>query len=242
MNDKDKSPASQPLQSMFVSVPPRYDIINHIITLGMDIRWRKSAAKTCLEKNPRTFLDLGCGTGDLSITVAALAKAAIEITGLDYSVTMLKQAQEKANLAGAGSTIRFVYGQADNLPFPDGCFDCAGISFAFRNLTYKNPLQQPHLAEVVRVLKKGGRYVIVETSQPENVFIRFWFHLYLKVFVAPVGTLISGERDAYHYLSESMTHYYSAREIEEMLLKAGFAKVKYRHLFFGAAAIHIAVR
>ena len=242
MNNKVDQTASQPLQSMFTAVPPRYDIINHIITLGMDTRWRKLAARTCMESNPHYFLDIGCGTGDLSIAVALIGKPDIKVTGLDYSAPMLIQAKEKANRAGLAGIIEFVHGQADNLPFPDSYFDSVGITFAFRNLTYKNPLQQPHLAEVLRVLKNGGRYIIAETSQPENAFIRFWFHLYLRAFVAPAGTFISGNRGAYHYLSESMSRYYSALEIKQMLLNAGFSKVSYRHLFFGAAAIHMAVR
>ena len=225
-----------------MDVPPRYDMINHIITLGMDFRWRKLAAITCLEGDPYTFLDLGCGTGDLAFTVARMAKSSIEVTGLDYSIPMLQQAREKAEHKGLSHTVKFIHGQADKLPFPDSCFNCVGISFAFRNLTYKNPLQKPHLAEVLRVLKKGGRYIIIETSQPQNAFIRLCFHLYLKVFVAPVGMLISGNRGAYRYLMQSMTDYYSAAEVRGMLLEAGFSKVNFRHLFFGASAIHTAIR
>ena len=117
-----------------------------------------------------------------------------------------------------------------------------GISFAFRNLTYKNPLGPPHLAEVIRVLRPGGRYVIVESSQPENRFIRACFHLYLRAFVAPVGQMLSGNKGAYNYLAESARRYYSPGEVREMLLAAGFRDVRYRPLFFGAAGMHVALK
>ncbi len=233
---------AQPLQGMFMAVPPRYDLINHIITLGLDARWRRLAARTCLQGQLQSFLDLGCGTGDLALTVARLARQPIQVTGLDFSIPMLEQARQKADRSHLSECVKFVHGQADNLPFEDSCFDCVGISFAFRNLTYKNPLQMPHLAEVLRVLRKGGRYVIVETSQPVNAFIRMCFHLYIKAFVAPAGMLISGNQGAYRYLAGSMARYYSASEVEDMLRRAGFSEVRYRHLFFGAAAIHVATR
>ncbi|MFH1646871.1 MAG: class I SAM-dependent methyltransferase, partial [Chloroflexota bacterium] len=103
-------------------------------------------------------------------------------------------------------------------------------------------LRMPHLAEVLRVLKPGGRYVIVESSQPEKRLIRAAFHLYLKAFVGPVGTALSGNRGAYRYLAESASRYYTPAEVRDMLLAAGFSEVSYRPLFFGAAGIHTATR
>jgi demethylmenaquinone methyltransferase/2-methoxy-6-polyprenyl-1,4-benzoquinol methylase len=227
---------------MFTRVPPRYDLINHIITLGQDTRWRKLAAKACLEGNPSHVLDLGCGTGDLALNIARLAKTAPEITGLDYSQPMLEIAQRKAEKNGVSGKVKFLHGEATKIPFPDGYFDCVGISFAFRNLTYLNPLRELHLAEVRRVLKSGGKYVILESSQPGNSLIRTFFHLYLRTFVGPAGMLLSREKGAYRYLTQSVAYYYSPPEIREMVLRAGFDKVTYRPLFFGAAGIHIATR
>jgi demethylmenaquinone methyltransferase/2-methoxy-6-polyprenyl-1,4-benzoquinol methylase len=227
---------------MFTAVSLRYDLVNRIVTLGLDKRWRRLATLTCLENSPRLVLDLGCGTGDLSIAIARLAGKDIEITGLDFSLPMLERARYKALKAGVGWQTRFVHGAADRLPFPDSYFDCVGISFAFRNLTYKNPLGPPHLTEVKRVLKPGGRYVIVESSQPESRIIRMLFHLYLRAFVAPAGTLLSGNRGAYHYLAESAKRFYSPAEVEDMLLKAGFRNASYRPLLCGAAGIHIALK
>lgn len=232
----------QPLHGMFAEVPPQYDRVNRIITLGLDKRWRWLAARVCLEGKPLRVLDLGCGTGDLTINLALLAEDGVEITGLDYSRPMLELARQKAARAGVGERVKFVHGEAVPLPFPDGHFDCVGISFAFRNLTYKNPLQLSHLAEVKRVMEPGGRYVIIESSQPGNRVIRTLFHFYLHTFAAPVGMLISGNRGAYHYLAESASRFYSPGEVKEMLLAAGFRDVSYRPLFFGIIGIHVATR
>jgi demethylmenaquinone methyltransferase/2-methoxy-6-polyprenyl-1,4-benzoquinol methylase len=241
MGSNEISPDSSPLHGMFTAVPPSYDLINHIVTLGQDKRWRQLAARVCLEEKPLRVLDLGCGTGDLTISLA-LAKKGAEITGLDYSLPMLELARKKAARVGLGERVKFAHGEATQLPFPDGHFDCVGISFAFRNLTYKNPLRLPHFAEVKRVLRPGGRYVIVESSQPENRIIRALFHLYMCAVAQLVGTLISGNRSAYRYLAESMSRFYSPKEVREMLLKAGFRDVDYRPLLFGAVGIHVATR
>ncbi len=242
MESTDLYKQPKPLHHMFTAVPPRYDLVNHAITLGLDKQWRRLAAKACLERNPHRVLDLGCGTGDLTINLALLAEEGVEITGLDYSLPMLKLARNKAARAGVGKKVKFVHGEATSLPFPDDYFDCVGISFAFRNLTYKNPLMLPHLSEVLRVLRQRGQYVILESSQPVNWVIRAFFHCYLRTFVAPIGTLLSGNRGAYHYLAESASRFYSPEEIKEMLLTMGFREVGYRPLFFGAAGLHVATK
>ena len=233
--------SDRPLYNMFTAVPPRYDLINHIITLGMDTGWRLTAAEKCVETHPHRFLDIGCGTGDLSLTVAALSDSTL-VYALDFSETMLAKASAKAVERRLSERISFICGDASNLPFADESFDCVGISFAFRNLTYKNPLREPHLAEVLRVLKPGGRYVIVESSQPTNNIIRVFHRLYLKLFVGPVGQLLSGNKGAYRYLASSVADYYMPAEVKAMLLKAGFSEVTYQALFFGAAGIYIAVK
>jgi demethylmenaquinone methyltransferase / 2-methoxy-6-polyprenyl-1,4-benzoquinol methylase len=233
---------AKPLHRMFEAIPKRYDLINHIITLGMDTGWRRKAALTCLGRNPARILDICCGTGDLTITLARLAKNKPEITGADFSVLMLEEAKKKAPLLAADASVRFIEADVSNLPFPENYFDCVGISFAFRNLTYKNPRTSDYLAEVLRVLKPSGQFVIVETSQPKSSFIRFFFHLYLRCFVFPVAYLMSGNRGAYKYLAESAERFYSAEEIVDFLAKAGFKQASARRLFFGAAAIYTAMK
>jgi demethylmenaquinone methyltransferase/2-methoxy-6-polyprenyl-1,4-benzoquinol methylase len=229
---------TRPLHGMFTSVPRRYDLVNHVITWFLDKRWRLKAAKECLVIRPRRILDLCCGTGDLAIEIARLAKSDVKVTGIDYSKPMLRLAAAKAT--SSNNDISFVYGDVAALPFADECFDCIGISFAFRNLTYRNPLTKSYLSEVHRVMSPGGRFVIVETSQPKAWLIRKLFHLYLRCFVAAMGYWLSGNKSAYRYLAESARRFYSPEGVRELLFSAGFKKFSFKHLFFGVAAIYIA--
>ncbi len=238
----DKVIRNKPLHSMFTAVPRRYDLVNHVITWGLDKRWRRKTARECLALQPRKMLDLCCGTGDLAINIARLDENGVELTGIDYSQPMLEIAVKKAKLLAGGRKISFTYGDAANLPFPDGYFDCIGISFAFRNLTYKNPVARRHIAEMLRLLSLGGKCVIVETSQPRSKLIRKLFHLYLRWFVSRLGYLLSGNRGAYHYLAESAARFYTSEELKEVLVAAGFSQVSSRPLFFGVVGIYVAVK
>lgn len=237
-----KPTGEKPLHGMFADIPGRYDLINRIITWGLDRRWRLQAARECLASHPRKILDLGCGTGDLAINIARLADGDVELSGVDYSLPMLEIASQKAKSLAVGRECLFIYGDAANLPFPDGCFDCIGISFAFRNLTYKNPLARHHIAEVLRVLRDGGKFVIVESSQPGMKFVRKLFHLYLRWFVSNIGYLLSGNRGAYHYLAESAARFYASSELRDVLLTADFRQASFRPLLFGVASIHVAIK
>jgi demethylmenaquinone methyltransferase/2-methoxy-6-polyprenyl-1,4-benzoquinol methylase len=230
------------LHEIFTAVPPRYDLINRIITWGLDRKWRRRTVRECLASRPERVLDLGCGTGDLAIELARQADGGVAVIGIDYSRPMLAIASRKARTLAPGSRLSLVDGDAANLPFPNGSLDCVGISFAFRNLTYKNPQMQLHLTEVLRVLRTGGKFVIVETSQPENRLVRRLYHRYLHWFVYPVGYRLSGNRGAYHYFAESAAHFYTAEELRRVLIEVGFSKVSFRHLLFGAVAIHVAVK
>jgi demethylmenaquinone methyltransferase/2-methoxy-6-polyprenyl-1,4-benzoquinol methylase len=227
---------------MFTAVPRRYDLVNHVITLGLDIRWRRKASKTCLANRPVKVLDLCCGTGNLALNLARFSSIDTEITGIDYSQPMLAIAVRKAEASGMDERISFIHGDVASLPFPDGYFDSIGTSFAFRNLTYKNPLTELYLQEIFRVLASGGKFAIVESSQPESRLIRKLFHLYLRWFVFRMGYWLSGNRGAYLYLAESASRFYGPTEVEKLLLSVGFKEVLYQPLLLGAAGIYVAVR
>jgi len=236
----DRDIVRKPLHGIFTSVTPQYDLINHVMTLGLDFGWRRKAVRACLEGAPGTVLDLCCGTGDLGFGIAAAANFPTRIVGLDYSVPMLEAARRKAERAPRPAGPFFVLGDVSGLPFAPGCFDCIGISFAFRNLTYKNPLSEKFLAEILRVLKTGGRFVIVETSQPSNPLIRVFHRAFLRGFVIPVGALLSDCPQAYRYLADSAARYYGAEEMVRFLQAAGFRRAEAKRMFFGAAAVYAA--
>lgn len=227
---------------MFNAIPARYDLINRLITLGMDRTWRDRAARECLSRGPRRVLDLGCGTGDLAINIMKRAKNYVAVSCLDYSPEMLEIARAKAEQALGKDKIEFAQAEAASLPFKNEYFDVVGISFAFRNLTYKNPIVGYHLAEIFRVLSPGGRLVVVESSQPRSRFVRFFFHLYLRTYVYWVGWWLSGNRKAYRYLTESASRFFSPDEVEQLLKSSGFRDVTYRPMLWGAVGITTAVK
>jgi demethylmenaquinone methyltransferase/2-methoxy-6-polyprenyl-1,4-benzoquinol methylase len=232
----------KPLHKIFTAVPDRYDLINRIFTWGRDAKWRRKTAALCLVNQPAIILDLCCGTGDLAIDLARLAPFSTAIVGLDYSPQMLEKARAKASRAALKTPLNFIHGDVGDLPFPDEYFDCIGISFAFRNLTYKNPNTPRYLSEIVRVLKKGGRFVIVESSQPPNKLLRSLDHLYLRTFVRWMGTSLSKNKTAYDYLTQSAGKFYTAEELSDLLIKSGFKSVSINRLMFGATAIHAATK
>jgi len=228
----------KPLHKMFNQVPQNYDFLNRLLTFRLDEHWRNKATNAILNETPSSVMDLGTGTGDLAIKLAKNNQR-IQVTGYDFSNSMLEIARKKANRHSLNN-ISFIEGDAGEMPFDNNSFDIIGISFAFRNITFKNPNTQNYLKEIVRVLKPGGKFIIVESSQPKNKIIRKLFHAYLHYLVSGIGGRISESKGAYHYLAYSAKNFYSPEELKELLLNHGFNKVNHNPMFFGAAALTIA--
>ncbi|MGM0613282.1 MAG: bifunctional demethylmenaquinone methyltransferase/2-methoxy-6-polyprenyl-1,4-benzoquinol methylase UbiE [Bacteroidota bacterium] len=228
----------KPLQKMFNQVPEKYDLLNRIMTLGMDEPWRKKAVRYIKSEKPERVMDLGTGTGDMAVRMATEIPDC-EVTGYDFSAPMLEVAREKAQKQNIDN-VRFIEGDAAEMPFETGSFDAVGISFAFRNMTFKNKNTSYYLKEVLRVLKPGGKLVAVESSQPKSKFVRFFFHLYLKYIIAAIGSRIGTNKGAYHYLAYSAKEFYTTDELTQLLQERGFGEVKHHQMFLGAAAITIA--
>ncbi len=231
----------RPLEKMFHEVPARYDMLNRFITWRLDERWRKKAARKCLEDDPVKILDLCTGTGDLAIRLAKQVNGNTNIRALDYSSPMLAVARDKAIKAGLNN-IEFIHGDAASMPFENGGLDAIGIAFAFRNLTYKNPDREKFLQEIYRVLKPKGKFVIVESSQPGNRMMRSLFRLYLRIFVAGFGGQLSGHKGAYRYLAASARNFYQPAEIAQFLSRTGFSQVEYQPFLGGIAGLTIATK
>ncbi|MFO8235570.1 MAG: ubiquinone/menaquinone biosynthesis methyltransferase [Bacteroidales bacterium] len=230
----------KPLQKMFNQVPNNYDFLNRLLTFRLDEYWRKMAVKAILKEEPEEVMDLGTGTGDLAIRVAKKLKNS-GITGYDFSPAMLIHAKEKANKYDLGN-VRFIEGDAAQMPFEDNKFDVTGISFAFRNITFKNPNTDLYLKEIYRTLKPGGKLIIVESSQPKSRVVRFLFHSYLHYIVSGVGGFISPARGAYHYLAYSAKKFYTRPELTQLIEKQGFKDTRHKPMLLGAAAITISTK
>ena len=234
---KNEELSSRPLYRMFTSVPGRYDLMNRLLTLGMDQVWRKKAARMCLGNHPRRVLDLCTGTGDLAIHLRRMADAETEIHALDFSEPMLGLAINKSR-GRKTENIKFIKGDVAGLPFEDDYFDSIGITFAFRNLTFHNPLSNNYLSEIRRVLRPGGQCIIVETGQPRSRFIKSLYHRYLNSIVAGAGGALSGNPAAYRYLANSARNYYSVRELSSLILHSGFGHIEHFPLLFNIISIY----
>jgi demethylmenaquinone methyltransferase/2-methoxy-6-polyprenyl-1,4-benzoquinol methylase len=233
---------SQFLHQIYDVISPQYDLINRIMSLGLDQIWRRRAARECLAGNPSRVLDLCCGTGDLTLELCRISRDGTKVTGVDFSQAMLALAEQKARSSGISPKPCFVCADATSLPFPEDNFDSVAISFAFRNLSYKNPLIEQCLAEVLRVLKPDGRLVIVETSQPKSRLIKSLYHIYLRQIVRRLGIFISGNQEGYRYLAESAAGFYSPEELTDLLSRAGFTRVCFHRHLLGATGIHIVTK
>lgn len=230
---------AKPLRRMFAGVPDRYDLVNRLFTLRFDERWRSLAAREILRHSPTRVLDAGSGTGDLVLHLARQLPVQTEIIGADFSEPMLSVAMKKVSRAGFRGRIGLVCTDVSNLCFPDDHFDIVSLAFAFRNLVWRNPIAEKCLAEMVRVLRPGGKIVIVESSQPGSGFLKFWYHAYLKMVVPRLGDFLSGESGAYRYLSESARLFLNPEEVEALLAKSGFKGIRHRSLLGGVAALHV---
>jgi demethylmenaquinone methyltransferase/2-methoxy-6-polyprenyl-1,4-benzoquinol methylase len=222
------------VQAVFSEVPSTYELTNHILTLGLDILWRRRAARIAAKATPGQWADMCTGTGEMAVYLSRLAPQATTIHAVDFSGPMLARAAQKPNT----DNINFVTADVGNLPFPDDTFDLITMSFATRNINLSKDILIRTFAEFHRVLKPTGVFINLETSQPSFAPLRKCFHFYIKLFVEMIGTLISGTRTPYVYLATTIPRFYRSEELTEILHQAGFENVTAKKLLFSIAAIH----
>ncbi|MDX2432453.1 MAG: ubiquinone/menaquinone biosynthesis methyltransferase [Bacteroides sp.] len=234
--------SNYPLHDYYADIFRTYDLVNRIFTFGRDRSWRKKAVNACLQNQPGSVLDVCTGTGDFILEVAEASDEGITLCGYDFSADMLSEARQKQEeLSGEGlPLIRFVEGDVGKMPFEANSFDAMGITFGIRNLVYENSNADQHLAELYRVLKPDGRFVVLESSKPGNPAWRVFNNIYLRLILPYLGGIISGNLKAYRYLAKSSRNYYTISEMEKILQGAGFRIVSGESLFLGSVMMVVA--
>ncbi len=221
---------------MFDGIAPDYDRLNHLMSLGVDRSWRRRALKDIVTpERAQRILDIACGTGDFSLAVARRMHPDSRITGLDLSEGMLAVMRRKVEAKGLAERVSCRQGDCEALPFPDGGFDVATIAFGIRNFEHR----EAALREILRVLRPGGRLVILELSVPENRLLRGCYNLYFKHFVPWIGGLISGDRAAYRYLPASVLAFPGRREWTATMTRCGYTDVRHRAFTFGLCRMYV---
>lgn len=222
---------------MFVGIAGRYDLLNHLLSGNADRRWRRLVAKklqSALAGKDSCALDVACGTGDLSMAIAAATGA--RVIGTDFCRPMLEIAARKA--LQTMSSIPYVEGDALRLPFADNAFDAVSIAFGLRNLASV----EGGLRELLRVLKPGGRAAVLEFSKPVVPGFSSLFQFYFTRVLPRIGGLVSGSQGAYEYLPDSVSRFPDQKRLARLMSEAGFEEVEYQNLTCGIAALHMGTR
>lgn len=220
------------VQEMFNGIAPKYDLLNHLLSMGIDKSWRRKAMRELEGGRRGTVLDIACGTGDFSIE--ALRHGVERVVGADISENMLAVAREKAREKGLEDRLEFRYGDSENLDFEDGTFDAVTVAFGVRNFEHL----ERGLAEMCRVLRPGGKVVVLEFSTPERFPMKQLYRFYFKQILPRVGGFVSGDRKAYEYLPASVFAFPQGDRFLQIMRSCGYRNVAQRRLTFGIASLY----
>lgn len=220
------------VEAMFDGVASRYDLLNRLLSFGLDCAWRRAAIRLLRMEAPARILDVATGTADLAIAAASMRPE--RIVGVDISEQMLARGREKVRRGGLSETIALEYGDAACLPFPDASFDAALVGFGVRNFERL----QDGIREMRRVLRPGGTLVVLEFSQPGSLLIRKLYEVYSDVALPLAGRLLSGNSGAYKYLPASVKVFPSGERFLDELRQAGYEDLLWKPLTFGVVSLY----
>ena len=233
VRSKDKSNL---VKKIFENVSGRYDLMNDFMSLGIHRVWKESMLDWLAPRRGQSLIDVAGGTGDIAFNFIRRAKSGANATILDLTESMMIEGKKKTIDLPEESKINWVCGDAMRMPFSNSTFDVYTISFGIRNVTDISKT----LSEAYRVLKPGGRLMILEFSSVNNDLISWIYDKYSFNIIPKLGEFVSNDRESYQYLVESIRKFPNQEKFSEMIINEGFRKVKYRDLTFGIAALHSA--
>jgi demethylmenaquinone methyltransferase/2-methoxy-6-polyprenyl-1,4-benzoquinol methylase len=218
---------------MFAGIAGRYDLVNHLLSGGVDFYWRRVLTRMVKACTPKNVVDLATGSGDVAFKLRDRMGTEVPVTGLDFCEPMLEEARAKRSVKASYSDIAFDFGDCMDLPLGDNSVDAVTISFGLRN--FEN--RQRGLQEILRVLRPGGRLFVLEFSQPDTWFCPIYY-FYLKFILPWVAALATGDKSAYDYLAGTIEDFPSKEALMEQLKQAGYKTVEATGLTFSIVAIH----
>ncbi len=231
-----KTAKKEQVAEMFNNISGKYDFLNHFLSLGIDILWRKKAIKLLKKDQPKLILDIATGTGDFAIEALALNPE--KVIGVDISEGMLDMGRKKMIKKGLDKKIELQLGDSEGLLFDDNKFDAIIVSFGVRN--FEN--LEKGLADMLRVLKKGGKVVILEFSRPAKFPFKQIYNFYFRSILPKIGKLISKDSAAYTYLPESVNAFPDGQNFLDVLEKVGFKNTECKSLTFGISSIYTGIK
>jgi demethylmenaquinone methyltransferase/2-methoxy-6-polyprenyl-1,4-benzoquinol methylase len=231
--DSDKGTKKEQVADMFNNISKTYDFLNHFLSLGIDVIWRKKAINELKDEKPKRILDVATGTGDFAFEALSILKPE-KITGVDISSGMLAIAQQKIDKRGAGDRFEVKLGDSEKLPFDANAFDAVTVAYGVRN--FEN--LEKGLADMHRVLKPGGKAVILEFSKPKAFPVKQLYNFYFNYITPGIGKLFSKDARAYTYLPESVAAFPDGKTFTGLMDKTGFTHTKCRPLAFGICSIY----
>jgi demethylmenaquinone methyltransferase/2-methoxy-6-polyprenyl-1,4-benzoquinol methylase len=222
---------------MFDDIAPRYDFLNRFLSAGIDVSWRKKALAELKALKPQTLLDVATGTADVAIMAARILNPA-KIVGIDISTGMLDLGRKKLLKEGLDRQIELQTGDSEAINFPEASFDAVTVAFGVRNFANL----EKGLAEIFRVLKPGGKLVVLEFSKPKIIGIQQFYNLYMGIVAPGVGSIFSKNRDAYQYLHDSVQKFPEGKDFTDILNKTGFKENTCKRLSLGICSIYTGIK
>ncbi len=230
------TPKKEQVEQMFNTIAPKYDLLNRVLSFGIDRNWRKRLVNELKDTNPNTILDVATGTADVALELVKLHPK--QIIGIDISTEMLEIGRQKVEAKNLSGVITLRRADSENLPFESNMFDAVSVAYGVRN--FEN--LEKGLSELYRVLRKGGKLAVLEFSHPQNFPVKQLYTFYFTEICPLIGRLVSKDKRAYSYLHESVMQFPQGEEFLKLLKKTRFEHTKCKRLTFGISSIYTGIK